>query len=993
MDRRLDKETLEKINASMAKDVFSSGEKFRIGVMDPKGKNPNPFTKQPYSEQYKYTAETGNPKSIANKTEKEIKDLLEKGKGEGWAHGTVYKDNMKIFKLLTRNQVILLTAKTGSGKTVAFPKLLSHYFGYRKNILITIPTTKSTKSSAIYAATCMDSELGKHVGYVYGAESNYKNWTKQLYATDGWAQMYMTSNPELENYGGIILDEIHIRNISQDVLLSMVCDLALRRPDFKIIVMSATIDTKPYEAYFARLGLLYDLYEPEVNITNYPVDNIFYPKNVKPNEIQDPNNGLLMKTLIPLLQSNETGDIIIFVTSGTAGNKLKKAIDMMVEKNPSLYPLLPWVSIFESKTDDEVKKYIFGESGYNYRNFVGEKYNRRVIFSTPAAEFGITIEKDVYGVPLKWVIDTGLRHAVSYDAKQFAIVRGDEFVSRDSIQQRCGRVGRVAPGVCIRIYSKDQYDNKFIKHTVNKIEESDITSDFLGIMSLPNINNFSNTLKFFRNMISPPPEDNIKVAAQNLTVNKLMYGLNDPNVGKLTPMAKICSSFGKYGVEIGRMLIASYYFGCMKECLILAAITFTALTGIGIDDFFKINKETKEIEEKQMKHISKYYHPYGEHFTLFNVYAASRNPLIFDVSEDEPSKNKKSSKRDEWAKHNYINYLTLLKVDEAYVELYEKFTSLYAQIRLGNFFKIKDFPEHEAFKREMKRTPFAPQMGGGVVLYQRGSMPSYFFSKKDGTTLEELLQEPAEEYEFVMAGGKKKNKKPFVKKSIITSNVNTPTPKQPQKQPQQQQQKKQKKPFVKKEPEKDRVLGTKDNYIKKYMVEVKKEDSEKKLFQEKLADYQEKDRLEKQLKRNQKQMEEYIKTSGRQEGATTPKDKAYNILDKINLFEIDECKEISRFKSIQNNMAVCLFYGYHTHIASYIRDGNNQSMNYLVKNIDPKKPYITASIKKTIFQIRNERPSVIIYGKCTIMNNMATFSLVSKLPLNIIKKLVHTLPQ
>ena len=68
-------------------------------------------------------------------------------------------------------------------------------------------------------------------------------------------------------------------------------------------------------------------------------------------------------------------------------------------------------------------------------------------------------------------------------------------------------------------------------------------------------------------------------------------------------------------------------------------------------------------------------------------------------------------------------------------------------------------------------------------------------------------------------------------------------------------------------------------------------------------------------------------------------------------------------------------------------------MNYLVKNIDPKKPYITASIKKTIFQIRNERPSVIIYGKCTIMNNMATFSLVSKLPLNIIKKLVHTLPQ
>ena len=71
--------------------LFSSNEKFRIGVMDPTGKNPNPFTKQPYSEQYKYTAETGDGKSIANKDEKEIKALYEKRKEKGWAHGTVYK--------------------------------------------------------------------------------------------------------------------------------------------------------------------------------------------------------------------------------------------------------------------------------------------------------------------------------------------------------------------------------------------------------------------------------------------------------------------------------------------------------------------------------------------------------------------------------------------------------------------------------------------------------------------------------------------------------------------------------------------------------------------------------------------------------------------------------------------------------------------------------------------------------------------------------------
>ena len=73
MDRRLDKETFEKINASMAKDVFSSGEKFRIGVMDPKGKNPNPFTKQPYSEQYKYTAETGILNRLLTKQKKKSK--------------------------------------------------------------------------------------------------------------------------------------------------------------------------------------------------------------------------------------------------------------------------------------------------------------------------------------------------------------------------------------------------------------------------------------------------------------------------------------------------------------------------------------------------------------------------------------------------------------------------------------------------------------------------------------------------------------------------------------------------------------------------------------------------------------------------------------------------------------------------------------------------------------------------------------------------------
>ena len=114
-------------------------------------------------------------------------------------------------------------------------------------------------------------------------------------------------------------------------------------------------------------------------------------------------------------------------------------------------------------------------------------------------------------------------------------------------------------------------------------------------------------------MLTPPPRSSIQVAALNLINNKLMYPPGEDKRGELSGMARICVAFGKYGVNVGRMIIAGYYFGCLASCINLAAIISAGRKGF--NTFFNISDD-KDLKKEQIRETEKFNHPFGEHFTI-----------------------------------------------------------------------------------------------------------------------------------------------------------------------------------------------------------------------------------------------------------------------------------------------------------------------------------------------------------------------------------------
>ena len=207
------------------------------GLFDPEGKYLNPLTNQPYSKIYTKLSLYEEPK--------------------GWALLDAYKDRIKILQKIHNNKILIVSLPTGVGKTVIVPKLLLHYFGYEKNIIVTTPRQETTASAGIFASNCLDvplfhledkdgqispiidkknetNEYGgkfptgyKIVGYKHGDEKKYfDKTTKLLFTTDGSVKGMITGgDPYLEDYGGIIIDEVHERSLDIDTVISLVMNI------------------------------------------------------------------------------------------------------------------------------------------------------------------------------------------------------------------------------------------------------------------------------------------------------------------------------------------------------------------------------------------------------------------------------------------------------------------------------------------------------------------------------------------------------------------------------------------------------------------------------------------------------------------------------------------------------------------------------------------------------------------------------------------------
>ena len=758
-NKELDVDTIIEINGEMDKEIMEK----KVGILDPRGLNRNPFNMKPYSNEYKFGAET-NKFKLSGLSDKEIKNIYDTEEGKGWMYGKVYKERNLFFTKLIKSQVMLVVAGTGTGKTVAIPKLVAHYYGYKKKILICIPTVKAVVSAAGYGAVCMDVKLGEHVGFAHGYEKKIKSWSKLIYCTTGYALAYMTGNPDLDDVSCIIIDEAHYREIAGDMLMSMLCNLVLRRPDFKVIIMSATITPKPFEHYFNKLGVIYELYEPKGASANYKIEHLFQPKPVKIDKIPDK----ILETLINLLQNTKKGHIVVFVISGGQASQIITKLKADIASNKSKYKSIPWCHILESKTKENITDISTGKNTYiNEPDISGEikKWDRKVIFCTEAVEASVTFGKDKvdnYGVD--YVIESGIKFAVDYDPIRNLKIMGSKFITQANIGQRCGRTGRTGDGFCLRMYTEEEFNNMPVDR-IPQIEGADITAELIRLIGLPTINTYSKAIEFFNDMITPPKQEFIKTATFKLYNHNLLR-----KNGTLTNLGLVVSKFGKYSIELAKMLICSWYFQCVPEVLTLSAI-LVAVGGMGIKGCF--NQAKMKENQKEGKDRQKFWFIDGsDHLSVLNIYLVSRQIQFFYLNKE--GINIREDKRRKFADFHYLNYNFLEKVDKTFIEFQNLFKEQLPNIVSLDLFNIEGFTRHKEMLKQIK------QSGGSNLSHSSNYNKDYKpKTTQDFIQLKSLIDKTSNKmFQTCYKGGAMKHSKKVIKKKKKSKKVQKIDPEQ-----------------------------------------------------------------------------------------------------------------------------------------------------------------------------------------------------------------------
>jgi pre-mRNA-splicing factor ATP-dependent RNA helicase DHX15/PRP43 len=605
------------------------------GVLDPLGRYPNPLNGKPYSELYKKNAYN-----------------IVKGVNTGWTKYRTYADRNLIFYKMHNYQIVLLIAPTGVGKTVIVPKLMAHYFQYKTPIIITTPRQKTTLEAAGYSAFLLDVPLdirvngvlvnedsgNRQVGYKFkdsninGAPS-YNDDTKLLYSTDGSIMTMMTkSDPDLLKYGGIIIDEAHERSMNIDILLGLVIQLCKRRPNFKVIIMSATVNSVVFLNYFKTLKMTdrFTVYEPLGVPGNFTTTPYHLSNNVNKTKsvdvlIMELDKLLKDNTIMDKLQGPDNvdikgnrfflygRDIIAFVASSSDSKKVKQFIDDTSKKGG--YKYRPYALVFTKDTKGVDAAIATKANGLSLILEDADSYKLKIIIATPVAESSITFED-----PLAYVFDTGLAYFNRYDASNFGYKGYKDWVSQANIMQRCGRTGRQNNGICIRLYSKEQWDNTIKQYPDPNIMHEDLSDGLLNLCLLPQIGNVENCLKFLGQMIEPVMnyKYGIKVGLRNILDHDCVN-----NKGYTTSLGLLCASYGGvYSYHIVRMIAIGYYCGCLAESLFLAGIldNVRSFTDLFKQELINDMKTDKKVEN-QMNNIMRFFaHPMGDHLSLLNVY-------------------------------------------------------------------------------------------------------------------------------------------------------------------------------------------------------------------------------------------------------------------------------------------------------------------------------------------------------------------------------------
>ncbi|MDG2091347.1 MAG: ATP-dependent RNA helicase HrpA [Gammaproteobacteria bacterium] len=441
----------------------------------------------------------------------------------------------EIKEAIEQNQVLIIGGETGSGKTTQLPKIcLDMGRGRKAQIAHTQPRRLAARSVCQRIAEELQVEVGKEVGYQVRFNNLSNDQTCIKLMTDGILLAEIQQDPLLKKYDTVIIDEAHERSLNIDFLLGYLKNLLPQRPDLKLLITSATIDLDKFSAHFNKAPII------EVSGRTYPVDIIYQPQIEAEGVDLADNIITAVKALYKLerKQGNEKkikhGDILIFLSGEREITDVAQALRKEKLNNTEILPLYARLS---NKEQNRV-----------FQSHPG----RRIVLSTNVAETSITVPG------ITGVIDPGSARISRYSVRSKVQRLPIEAISQASANQRAGRCGRIAPGICIRLYSEDDYSSR-PEFTDTEITRTNLASVILQMlkMGLGDIDKFP----FLDKPESKAINDGLKVLEELGAINE---------DGALNKTGKLMAEL-PVDPRYARMLLEASTKNCLTELLIIVS--------------------------------------------------------------------------------------------------------------------------------------------------------------------------------------------------------------------------------------------------------------------------------------------------------------------------------------------------------------------------------------------------------------------------------------
>ena len=442
----------------------------------------------------------------------------------------------EIAAAIASHQVVVVCGETGSGKTTQLPKILLELGrGVAGLIGHTQPRRIAARATASRIAQELKTELGGAVGYKIRFTDRVSSRSYVKLMTDGILLAETQGDPMLVQYDTLIIDEAHERSLNIDFLLGYLKELLPRRPDMKLVITSATIDAERFSRHFADSD---GKPAPVIEVSGrlYPVEVRYRPLDAMDEDEADLNDAI--SDAVDELASRGQGDVLVFLPGE---REIREAAEALRKHHlPGGREMREILPLFARLSAEEQQRVFRSHPG------------RRIVLATNVAETSLTVP----GV--RFVVDTGLARVKRYSYRNKVEQLQVEKISQAAAKQRAGRCGRVAAGVCIRLYGEDDYNlrSAFMDPEVLR---SSLASVILRMKSL----RLGEVEKF--PFIDPPEPKAIADGYALLTELGAVDGEH-----RLTGIGEQLARL-PVDPRIGRMILAAKSEGSLAEVLVIAA--------------------------------------------------------------------------------------------------------------------------------------------------------------------------------------------------------------------------------------------------------------------------------------------------------------------------------------------------------------------------------------------------------------------------------------